>query len=54
MEWHELAHERLTEAQREQWAPDIVPTEEWVVNGKSVFEGYEDSFWEHGGRVGGW
>jgi hypothetical protein len=54
MDWHPLAQERLTEEERERWSPAVVPLDEWIVGGEKVFDGYEDSFWAHGGRVGGW
>lgn len=65
MAWHPLASERLSEEERERWGPRVVPVEEWVIDTeegneegggvrKGAFEGYEDSFWLHGGRVGGW
>lgn len=51
IDWHPLAEERLSEAEKREFE---IRTEglEGVEGG--VFEGFEDSFFDLGGKAGGW
>ena len=51
IDWHPLAEERLSEAEKKEFEIQIVALEE--IDGK-VFEGFEDSFFDLGGKAGGW
>lgn len=51
IDWHPLAEERLSGAEKEEFEIQTIPLEE--VEG-GVFEGFEDSFFDLGGKAGGW
>lgn len=51
VEWFPLAEERLTEAERKEFEIEMLPIGE--VEG-GVFDGFEDAFFDRGGKVGGW
>jgi len=51
IEWQPLAESRLSEADKEEFAIETIE----VGNVESgVFDGFEDSFFDLGGKVGGW
>lgn len=51
IEFQSLAESRLSESEKEEFA--IQTIEVGDVEG-NVFEGFEDSFFDLGGKVGGW
>jgi len=51
IEFQALAENRLSEAEKEEFAIQVIEVGD--VEGK-VFEGFEDSFFDLGGKVGGW
>ena len=51
IEFQGLAETRLSEAEKEEFAIQVIEVGD--VEGK-VFEGFEDSFFDLGGKVGGW
>jgi alpha 1,2-mannosyltransferase len=51
MEWHPLASERLSEEELARQYIEEVAVED--IEGKP-FDGFEEAFFEEGGRVGGW
>jgi len=51
IEFQGLAETRLSEAEKEEFAIQVI--EAGDVEGK-FFEGFEDSFFDLGGKVGGW
>ncbi|EIW68172.1 hypothetical protein TREMEDRAFT_44612 [Tremella mesenterica DSM 1558] len=51
LDWHPLAYERLTDAEREIQKVEGIPVGQ--IEG-GVFEGFEDAWFDEGGRIGGW
>ena len=51
LEWHESAHQELSQDELDANYVELIPVGE--VEG-GVFEGFEDAFFEEGGRIGGW
>ena len=51
IEWQPLAESRLSQAEKEEFA--IETKEVGNVEG-GMFDGFEDSFFDLGGKVGGW
>lgn len=50
-EWLPIADERLTDAEKRQFEIELVPVSE--IEG-GMFDGFEDAFFDEGGKVGGW
>lgn len=51
VEWHSLAESRLSEAEKEEFSIAVIEVGDVECK---VFEGFEDSFFDLGGKVGGW
>jgi alpha 1,2-mannosyltransferase len=51
IEWQPLADSRLSAAEKEEFAIELIEVGD--VEG-GMFEGFEESFFDLGGKVGGW
>ena len=49
--WQPLAEDRLSEAEKNDFAIELIAVRD--VEG-GVFDGFEEAFFEQGGKVGGW